>query len=84
MADPEPQKGKLMGWGTLPPPTSTGTVFEHSRTQPGKINILQYGDHIIEDTMGKFTELCEHINAHPEDFFAFHQAELQKDFDNDE
>ena len=86
MTDPELQKGKwgdpLTGWGA--PPPSTGTVFEYSRTQPGTINVLQYGDPIVEDTTGKFTEVCDHINAHPEEIFAFRQAKFKKDFDNDE
>ena len=82
MTEPEPKKGTLTGWGA--PLPSTGTVFEFSRTQPGHINVLQYGDSIIEDTTGKFTEVCDHIIAHPEEFFAFHQAELNKDFNNDE
>ena len=82
MTDPEPQKGK---WGDpLDQPPSTGTVFEYSRTQPGNINILQYGDRIVEDTTGKFTDVCDHINTHPEEFFAFCQAEFKKDFDNNE
>ena len=79
MTEPEPQKGK---WGA--PSPSTGTIFKYSRTQPGTINILQHGDPIIEDTTGKFTEVCKHINAHSEEFFAFCQAEFKKDFDNDE
>ena len=74
ITEPEPQK-KILRWGA---PTSKCTVFEYSRTQPGTIKVLQYGDCIIKDMMGKFTKECKYINAHQQEYYAHLQSELNK------
>ena len=78
MTEQEIQQEKCTwSWGDKPPPKCT--IIQLSKTQPGTFDVLQYGDRIVEDTTGKFTAECEHINAHPQDFYAYFQSEFNKD-----
>ena len=80
MTEQETQQENLT-WGAKP--TSSCTIVELSRTQLGTFEVLQYGDHIVEDTTDKFTEECAYINAHPQEFYAYFQSEFKKDFNSD-
>ena len=79
MTAQEPQQEKRT-WGAKP--TSKCTILEYSRTQPGTFEVLQYGDCIIEDTMGKFTKECKYINAHSQEYYAYLESEYKKYFNN--
>ena len=75
MTEQEIQQEKLT-WGAKP---TSGFIIQPSLTQCDAVEVRQAGTRVIEDTTGKFTEVCEAINAQPQLFLTYLQAELNKE-----